>query len=164
MTFIQVPLTLNDLTATPTELNYMSGVTSGVQAQLTASPRWTKYSVVHTALQAAALTNDIELFSAAAKTVIHKIVIKNTTAFAGTASYTLSVGISGTLTKYIAAFDVAQAVAAATFGVSAATVVETPENFSSATSIRLSAVSTVQNLSSSSAGAADIYVLTSVLP
>ncbi len=128
------------------------------------APKWTKYSVVHTALQAAALTNNIELFSLPAKTVIHKVIIKPTTAFAGTTSYTLSVGIAGTLAKYIAAFDVKQVVANTTFGVAAATINATPENFGSATSIRLAAVSTVEDLDDSTAGAADIYVLTSTLP
>lgn len=133
-------------------------------AGLASAPTWAKYSITHTALQAAALTNDIELFSLPAKTVIHKVIIKNTTAFAGTTSYTLSVGIVGTLAKYIAAFDVMQAVSDTTFGVAATTINATPENFGSATSIRVAAVSTVENLDQSSAGAADIYVQTSTLP
>ena len=137
---------------------------STTSAQLATMPVWTKYSVLHTALQTAGVTNNIELFSLPAKTVIHRVIIKQTTAFAGTATYSLSVGITGTLLKYIAAADVTAAVAATTFAVSAATIVATPENFSSATSIKLSAVSTIQNLSSSSAGAADIYVQTSTLP
>lgn len=125
---------------------------------------WTKYSVVHTALQAAALTNDIELFSLPAKTLIHRVIIKTTTVFAGTTTYTLSVGIVGSLVKYIAVVDVMVAVAATTFGIAAATVNATLENFSAATSIRLSAISTVQNLDQSSAGAVDVYVQTSTLP
>lgn len=126
------------------------------------APQWHKYSVVHTALQAAATTNDIQLFSLPAKTFIHKVVIKNTTAFAGTTTYTLSVGINGSLVKYLAPFDVKQAVSNTTFGVSI--VNETMEDFGSAVSIRLAATSTVQNLNQSTAGAVDVYVLTSLLP
>ncbi len=133
-------------------------------AQLASMPIWTKYSVLHTALQTADVTNNIELFSLPAKTVIHKVIIKQTTAFLGCATYTISVGIAGTLAKYIAAYDVTAAVAATTFGVSLATVNATLENFSSAASIKIAATSTIQNLSSSSAGAVDVYVLTSTLP
>lgn len=158
---------------TSTEVGYVSGVTSALQTQINAKaattalasmPVWTKYSVVHTALQAAAVTNDIELFSLPTKTLIHRVIIKNTIAFAGTTTYTLSVGIVGNLVKYIAVFDVMQAVANTTFGIAAATINATLENFGAATSIRLSAISTIQNLDQSSAGAVDIYVQTSLLP
>ncbi len=133
-------------------------------AHLLSSPYWTKYTLTHTDFQTAALTNSIELFSLAAKTLIHKVIIKHTTAFASTTTYSLSVGITGTLAKYIAAFDVKQAVSSSTFGASLATVNATLEDFSSATSIKITAVSTIDNLSTSTAGVADIYVQTSLLP
>lgn len=140
----------------------VEGVTT--TAQMVSMPRWTKYSVLHTALQTAATTNNIELFSLPAKTLIHKVIIKQSTAFLGTATYTLSVGITGTLAKYIAAYDVTTAVSSSNFGGSLVTVNATLEDFLSATSIKVAATSTIQNLSSSSAGAADIWVLTSTLP
>lgn len=149
---------------TATELGYLSGVTSAVQTQFSKAPTWTKYSVSHTALQVAAVINDIQLFSLVAKGVIHKVIIKNTAAFAGTTTYTLSVGIVGNLVKYIAVVDVTTAVSNTNFSVAATTINEQPEDFGAATSIRLSAVSTIQNLDQSTQGAADIYVLTSLLP
>ena len=58
--------------------------------------QWTKYMVSHTALQAALLTNDIELVSVPAKTIVMGVIVKHSTASAGTLTYTLSVGITGT--------------------------------------------------------------------
>jgi hypothetical protein len=128
------------------------------------SPIWTKYTVSHTAFQTAALTNAVTLFTLPAKGVILKVIIKHSTAFAGTTTYTLSVGVAGTAVKYIAAFDVKQAVADGTYSVAATTVNVGVESFASGTAIIATATSTVQNLSSSSAGAADIWVLTATLP
>jgi len=107
--------------------------------QLASTSYWTKYTVLYSALATAGVTNDIELFSLPAKTVVEKVIIKTSTAFLGglIATYTLSVGISGTLAKYIAAFDVFQTVGATVFGFSAATVASTPENFSSAVSVKV---------------------------
>lgn len=127
-------------------------------------PVWNKYSVTHTQLQAAALTNDIELVSLPPKGVVHAVVVKTTTAFAGTTTYTLSVGITGTLTKYTAATSVKTAVSATNFFLCGTSFVTGPEDFSSAVSVRLSAIATVENLDQSSAGVVDVYVLTSFLP
>ncbi len=125
---------------------------------------WTKYTVTHTALQAAALTKDVALASLPAKTVVHAVVLRPTTAFAGTATYTLSVGITGSLEKYVAASDAKAAVTATLFYLPADTFIVTPENFSVAVSLRLSAVATTNNLDQSSAGVVEVYVLTSLLP
>lgn len=134
--------------------------------QLGTTSYWTKYTVLYSALATAGVTNNIELFSLPAKTVVEKVIIKTSIAFLGglIATYTLSVGIAGTLAKYIAAFDVNQAVGATVFGFSAATVASTPENFSSATSVKVAAISTVGNLDAATQGSVDIYVLTSLLP
>ncbi len=133
-------------------------------SEIASLPVWTKYSVSHTALQAASTTNNIQLFSLPAKSVMHAVIMKQTTAFAGTLTYTLSVGITGSLAKYLSAYDVTQAVSDSSFTQSGASVVVQPEDFGSATSIRLAATSTIQNLNQSSAGAVDVYVLTSKLP
>lgn len=124
---------------------------------------WTKYTKSYTDLATAGLTNDIELFQLAAKQMIHQVVIKQSTAFSGglIATYTISVGIVGNLVKYGAAFDVKQAAGATVFG---SNILQGVENFSSATSIRLSAVSTVGLLSAATAGSVDVFVLKSTLP
>lgn len=127
---------------------------------------WTKYSVTHVAMRAAALTSNITLFTLAPKHVVHKIILKPSVAFAGTGitAYTISLGIAGTLDKYIAAFDVLQAVAATTFGLSAASVNATPESFSAGVAVKIAATAVDANLDQSTAGTLDIYVLTSHLP
>lgn len=121
---------------------------------------WKKYTVGYAALSAAGLTNDIELFSLPARGVIHAMVIVPTTAFTGglIASYTLSVGVSGTLTKYCTAVSTFTAVAQAPQAFMGM------ESMSGATSIRVAAVSTVGLLNTATAGAASIYVLWSQLP
>ena len=125
---------------------------------------WTKYTVTAAQLAAASLTNDIELFQLPAKGVIHKVIVKHTTAFAGTLTYNLSVGVSGNLTKFVGLFDVKQVVSGLLFALGGTSVNLSPENFSAATSVRVSAVSTVNFLSQATQGAADVYVLTSQLP
>lgn len=124
---------------------------------------WNKYTTSHTALQTAGTTNNITLFSLPAKTIIHQIVTKTTVAFAGTSisAYTISVGITGTLAKYSPAFDVLQAVSSSVFQTSSS---GNMEDFSGATNIKIAAISTGANLSVSSAGSVDVYVLTSTLP
>jgi hypothetical protein len=121
---------------------------------------WTKYTVTHTALQAAAMANDIQLFSLAAAGVIHAIKIKHSILFAGTGitDYKISVGITGTLAKYASAFDVDTAVSATNFQL---TSTVGSENHGAATSIRVAATSTGANLDQSTAGSVDIWVLTS---
>lgn len=128
-----------------------------------AYPVWAKYTVAATAFTAAAAAEDIELFSLPARGTIHRVVIKHTTAFSGgtSSALTLSVGITGTLTKYAAAFDVFQATGDTVFGFN-----DLPdmEHFASATSIRVEATATGDTLDNVGTGSADIWVLTSVLP
>ncbi len=168
----QVPGTaIGDLVATASRVlvsdsSGVGGVSAVTAAQLLSMPVWTKYTVTHTAMQAAALTNNITLLTLPAKTMIHRVVIKQSTAFAGTliSAYTLSVGIAGTLAKYIAAYDVFAAVAATTFGASAATIQALLENFSTTAAIKVEATAVGANLDQSTAGSADIWVQTSLLP
>ncbi len=144
--------------------------TTNVQAALdeaavliAGSPAWTKFTVTHTALQAAALTNDIELFSLAALGTIHGIVIKHTVAFAGTGitAYRISIGVAADLEKHSLPFNVLQAIGDTVKDV---TSVLDLESFSGATSIRIAAEAVGANLDQSSAGSVDVYVLSSTLP
>ena len=135
-----------------------SNITTGIGL-----PVWRKITVSHTALQTASTANDVELLSLPAAATIHAVIIKHTTAFAGTGvtGYTASIGISGDLTKYASAFDVLQATGDT---VAQSTNVVDVENFGSATSIRIAATSTGANLDQSTAGSVDVYVLMSTLP
>lgn len=130
---------------------------------LNSIPQWVHVgsALAYTGFSTAALTNSITLFALPAGGIIHGIKIKHSTAFAGTSitGYTISVGISGNLTKYASAFNVFQAVASNTlqfsqdFGI---------EDDVSSTNILVTATSVGANLSSASAGVVDIYALLSV--
>lgn len=124
---------------------------------------WTKYTVGFAALATAGVTNDIELFSLPLKTMIHAVLIKQSTSFTGglIATYTISVGINGNLVKYGVAFNAFQAAGATVFGMNNLPGVE---SFTGATSIRIAAVSTVGNLNAATGGSVDVWALTSLLP
>ena len=118
-----------------------------------------KFTKTYSDFSTAALTNSIELFSLPAGGVIHAVKIKHSTGFVAAAqtTYTLSVGITGTLTKYCPAYEVdatANPVASNTFAV-ANTLGS--EDQASATSIKVTATSNV-NLNTASAGVVDIWV------
>jgi hypothetical protein len=130
-----------------------------------ARPRWVKVTKTYADLAAAALTNDIEAYSIPAGSAVHAVILKPTTAFSGgaIATYTVSAGISGSLAKYAAAFDVAQAPGGGVFAIPAISGL-TVESFTAATSLRIAAISTVGNLSAATQGSVDVYILTSQLP
>lgn len=75
-------------------------------------PFWRKWTVGHADLQTAATTNNIELFQLPAGGVLHALKLKHSEAFAGTGitDYKVSLGIAGTLGKFVADFDVDSAV------------------------------------------------------
>ena len=125
--------------------------------------KWTKYTVTHTQMQAAALTNNIELLSLAASEVIEAIVIKHSTAFAGTGitAYSFEVGITGTLDKYLPSFDVFQAVSNSAHDIAMTMGLEST---SGATSIKIAATSVGANLDQSTAGSVDVWVKKAALP
>lgn len=124
---------------------------------------WEKFTFTHTQLQAASTTNDIELFSLLAKQEITGVVIKHTVAFTGTAysAYTLSVGLASDFNRYALPFDVFQAVGDT---VKDKSDVSEVENFGSATSVRLKAISTGGDLDASTAGTVEVYIKRSTLP
>lgn len=131
--------------------------------QLTASQipasddRWVKVTKTFSDLAAAALTNNIEVYSLPAGGVIHAVKIKHSASFTGgaIATYTLSVGITGTLAKYAAAFNVFQAPGATVQQISSTVGTE---NHTAATSIKLAATSTVGTLDAATAGSVDIWL------
>jgi hypothetical protein len=127
----------------------------------TNAPSWREYTVSHTALQTAAMANDIELFSLPAAGIIHAVKTKHSVQFAGTGitDYKLSVGIVGTLAKYSAAWDVDTAVAGTNFQLSSTVG---SEDHGAATSIRLAATTTGANLDQSTAGTVTVWVLVSL--
>lgn len=127
--------------------------------------RTKKITVTHTQLQAAALTNDITIYTLAPKEMVLNIWMKHSVAFSGglIATYTLSVGIIGSLLKYLAAKDVA-AVVGDTVQYGLLTPAPLVESHANSTALRLSAISTVGNLDASVAGSVDVWVQTIILP
>lgn len=132
--------------------------TAGLRA-----PSCTKYTFAYSDLSAAATTYNAEIFSLAAMGVMHGIAIKHTTAFSGgsVTACTISVGIASDLDKHGGPFDVYQAVGDTVFDFSSTFGIE---DFGSATSIRIAAESTGDDLDQLTAGSVDIYVFKSVLP
>lgn len=120
------------------------------------SPRWRRFTISHTALQAAALTNDIQLLSLPSAGVIHAVRMRSTVSFVGGAisAYSLSLGIVGNLVKYAPLFDFFPAAPLQQFS----SIVGTEDPIA-ATSIRLAATAVGANLDQSTGGSIDISVL-----
>lgn len=130
-----------------------------------ATPTWVKKTLTYTQLAAAALTNSVALFNLPAKGVIHAVRIKHSASFTGggITAYTVSVGITGSLTKYAGAFNVFQAVADTSAGKQITGTVGTESDLT-ATSILATATSTTSNLNAATAGSVDIWVQISTVP
>jgi hypothetical protein len=134
------------------------GVTSAV-------PVWTKITasapLLYSAFAAAALSNTVPLFVLPAAGIIHGIKIKHSTAFSGPGitGYTLSVGDAAFVDDIASAFNVLQAVSATAYQLSATLQ---GESHGAPTTINVTATSTGANLNAATAGAVDIWALTSV--
>ena len=111
----------------------------------------------------AGLTLDIEALSLNPKNAMHVIRIKHSTAFAGTGItvLTLSLGLVGSLDKYLLPFDVFQAVGDT---VQDSVSLFAIESDSGATSIRIAAIAEGANLDQLSAGSVDVWIMKSILP
>ena len=115
-----------------------------------------KITKTYSDFSAAALTNDIEIYSLAAGERIMAVTIEPTIAFTGgtIVAYTISVGIANNLTKFATAFSV--------FG--AGTISDNNnfsiESSSASTSIRAAAVSVGANLDAATQGSVNIYIET----
>lgn len=127
------------------------------------SPQWIKVTKVFGDFATAGITNSITIYALTAKQYIHDVKVVPTTAFSGgiIATYTISVGIGGSLVKYAAAVDCFT-------GNTSTNLVHTPlaglESLSGSTNILATAVSTVANLNAATAGAVTFYLLISTVP
>ncbi len=125
-----------------------------------AYPAWFDYNFTHTDFQAAALTNDVLLYTLPAAYVLHGYRLKTSVAFAGTGitQYQLSMGIVGDLEKYAPLFDVDDAVSAYTYQLLA---LFNAESYTAGTALRMQAVSVGANLNQSTAGTCLVQLLIS---
>jgi hypothetical protein len=116
---------------------------------------------VVTTAKAAAVTQSLTIFALPVKAMVLSCVIKTTTAFTGTTTLTATLGITGTLTACVSTpFDLQAAVSNTNYSVALPAPIVTYAG----TNLILALTSTVQNISSISAGAADITITWQVLP
>ena len=139
-------------------------LSGGGTISLQGFPQWSKHTVTFEQLAAASTENNIELFSLPPGGVLHTLRTKHSESFSGgnIIAYQLQVGLALNLNKYTneSFFDVFQPVGNTVFA-----VFDGPfsENATAATSIRVGATSTGDNLDAATAGSVDIHVLTSVI-
>ena len=132
---------------------------SGIAATV---PSWKSVILRYTDFSTAGLTNNITCYTLIPGEFIHDIKIVPTEDFAGglIATYTISIGIAGSLLKYSTANNVFT-------GNTTTTTVHTPiagfESLVSSIELKASAISTVGNLNAATNGAITLYLLTSTL-
>jgi len=130
---------------------------------LAPGPVWLKFTFSHTAFQTAALTNNSVTLNLPENGMLEKVVIKQSTQFAGTGigNYSISLGTLGDGTKYSEAHLVSIAPSNTQRLI---TISPDIESFTAVTNLRVTATSTGANLDQSTAGSVDIYVQVSILP
>jgi hypothetical protein len=148
-------------------LDFTTGATDGVALQVVAGalarkyalPVWIKYTLTYDQMAPNGFTYSAPLFTLPPKGVIHAVKIKHSAAFTGglIASYTVSVGISGNLTKYAAASNVFDAPGDTNFDLSS--TVGGESHADAGTQIYAAATSTTGWLSDATQGSVDIWVL-----
>lgn len=112
--------------------------------------------------KAAATTQSLTFFTLPANAVIESCLLKTTTAFTGTTTLTATAGITGSLTACVsAAYDLKAAVSNTNLSTPIA-IIPTPSIASTAAVLALT--STVDNISSISAGSVTIWMKWYVLP
>jgi hypothetical protein len=144
-------------------------------------PVWTKCTVTNSSTnlvvsgtgctagstaKAAGLTQNIVLFQLPAKGYVHNFRIKNTTAFAGTTTLLAGLGTASSpilfLVSAVTGYNLNAAVSAT--NLTTAIPLVTGSDTTAAVNLVLSLTSTVDNLTSISAGVVDVWILWSVLP
>ena len=114
-----------------------------------------------TVAKAGATTQSVTVFALPAKAMVLSCVVKSTTAFTGTTTLVATLGITGTLTACISTpFDLMAAVSNTNFSVA----LPAPIVSYAGTNLILALTSTVQNISSISAGAVDVTITWQILP
>ena len=128
----------------------------------TNSPVWSSYNLTYSSFSTASTSNTITLVTIPPKTMIHQVVIKHSTAFSGSGitGYTVSIGDAAKNVRFTQPWDVTQTVSDTTRSI---TQVDDIESFASSTNILITANSTGTNLSAATAGAVEVWLLTSVL-
>lgn len=127
---------------------------------------WKKYTKTFADFTDTDTLNTITLDTLPAGTFVHAVKMKHSAAFTGGAitAYTISVGITGSNTKYLAAKNVFQAPAEANKWCAMSPVADGStwmEAHLATTTLNATATSTTGNLDAATAGSVDIWVLIS---
>lgn len=113
--------------------------------------------------KAAATTQSVVLANLGAAFVLDGCVVKTTTAFVGPTTLTATVGITGTLTGCVSvAYDMKAAVSATNFGLP--TLVTSATSFNGSDAIILALTTTIDNVSTISAGSVTVWLRVTLLP
>lgn len=121
-------------------------------------PKWQKFKLNYLDFAKDDTSNYKDFFTIPAGAVIQAVKIKHETAFTGGAisAYTIAIGVSGSVAKYSAAFDVFQAVSATAMQV---TGTVGHESHLASTQMRATATATTANLDVATAGSVTVWVL-----
>lgn len=113
--------------------------------------------------KAGAVTQSVTLLTPATNFVVDNCIVKSATAFTGTTTLTATLGITGSLTGCVSvAYDLKAAVAVANRGIP--TVVPSIASFNGTDAVILALTSTIDNISSISAGSVVIWIKVVFLP
>lgn len=113
--------------------------------------------------KAGATTQTVTLVTPGVAFVLDNCIVKSGTAFTGTTTLTGTIGVTGSLTGCVSvAYDLMAAVAAGNRGIP--TIVPTTTSFNGTDAITLALISTIQNISSVSAGSVTIWLKIAYLP
>lgn len=116
-----------------------------------------------TVAKAAAVTQSVSLLTPGVTFKLTDCVIKSGTAFTGTTTLTATVGITGTLTGCVSvAYDMKAAVSSTNFGIP--TIATSAMSTNGTDALILALTSTIDNLSSVSAGSVTVWVRLEYLP
>lgn len=122
-----------------------------------------KYTFTHTQFQTAALSNQLAILTLPARAQICGILMRPTSAFVGSGpflSYQIGVGIVGTPDLYLSYFDVTT-IAGNPYSEDQGEIVP---SMSATTALKIGALATGANLSTSTAGSVDLYLTLMLLP
>lgn len=125
-----------------------------------------KFTFTYSDFSDASTENDVEVLSLPAQYTLKRAIIKHSESFQDSgggsiSAFTVSLGVTGALDKVSLPFDVYQAAGNSVFK---AAEYGQPEDFGSATSIRINAKSTGANLDQADQGSLDVWVKTEKLP
>ena len=134
---------------------------SSLEVNPNAGLQWFRRTLKNSDLVAASTSHNLRLMTLPKGGVVHGVKIKHSQSFSGGAisAYTLSVGITGNNAKYASAFNIKQAPSATAFQM---TSDFGSESHDLDVDLTVSALSTGANLSVSTSGVVDVWVLLSV--